>query len=246
MISEQVIRPNVSLFGRFQVKIGQGNENPIKWRTSKTEELMAYLIHQRGKPVDRDQILESLWGDVDIERAKKQFNTTVYYLRKNLGTIGLEGIVQNVKGHYIIQMSRLECDIDAFYQLVSAGIPNHSRNIKDYADKLENIYQTGYLKTNDYLWAEPTRSLLDSEYSRILLEIYEHYVQELEFSSAVNVLKKIVASHPLNEDFHVKLIQVYMLAGDRLSAKKQYDVLKHLLQTELGVEPTECVKQMLR
>lgn len=69
MISEQVIRPNVSLFGRFQVKIGQGNENPIKWRTSKTEELMAYLIHHRGEMVDRDKILDSLWGEVDVDRA---------------------------------------------------------------------------------------------------------------------------------------------------------------------------------
>lgn len=244
-LPEKIIRAKVCCFGRFQVAAGQGDGDEIKWRTSKTEELMAYLVHHRGKPVDRDRILESLWGEVNADRASGQFNTTVYYLRKNLSTIGLDGIVQNERGYYRIQMSRLDCDYDQFQQMVSVGIPAHGGNTKEYEEKIAKLYQTGYLQGNDYPWAEETRSRLESEYIRILLQIYEHYVQEREFSSAVNLLKKILACNPLNEDIHAKLIHVYVLAGDRVSAMKQYDFLKRMLQTEFGIEPKESVKQLL-
>lgn len=244
-LPDKIIRAQVYCFGLFQV-VRQKDREILKWRTSKTAELMAYLIHQRGKPVSRDQILDSLWSDVDIERAINQFNTTVYYLRKNLSTFGIEGIIQHVRGHYIIQMSRLDCDIDAFHQLVSAGIPIDSESIKQCEEKLENIYQTGYFQIDYYSWADQARILLDSEYTRMMLQIYEHYVQEREYSSAVDLMKKIMVSHPFNEDFHAKLIKVYLLAGDRLSAKRQYNVLKEMLETELGVEPAESVKQLLQ
>lgn len=241
----KIIRAQVCCFGRFQVTVGLGDEYKIKWRTSKTVELMAYLVHHRGEPVDRDRILESLWTDVDADRARGLFNTTVYYLRKNLSAIELEGIVQHVRGYYRIQMNRLDCDTDAFHQLVSTGIPIDSGKIKEYEGKLEKLYQTGYLEGNDFPWAEQHRSRLEIEYIHILLQIYEHYVQERELTSAVNLLKKILAWNPLNEDVHEKLIYVYVLAGDRVSAMKQYDSLKHMLQTEFGLEPKESVKQLL-
>ncbi len=244
-LTQEDTRVQVRTFGRFQF-MGRSGEEEIKWRTSKVEELIAYLVHHRGEPVDRDKILDSLWGDVDASRAKGLFNTTVYYLRKNLSAIGIEGIVQHVRGFYRIQMNRFDCDIDAFDQLISDGIPIGSTNIKQYEEQLEKLYQTGYLEGNDYPWAEQKRIDLESAYTGMLLQIYEHYVQERELSAAVHLLKKILACNPLNEDIHEKLIHVYLLEGDRVSAIKQYEHLEHLLQTELEVEPKASVKQLLR
>ncbi|MCU6711945.1 winged helix-turn-helix domain-containing protein [Paenibacillus sp. J5C_2022] len=244
-IPPKMIRAQVCCFGRFQVTSGQGDGNAIKWRTSKTEELMAYLVHHRGEPVDRDLILNNLWGDMDSDRARVQLNNTVYTLRKNLSTLGLEGIVQHVKGYYRIEMHTLNCDYIAFLQLISEGVPAPIEHIKEYEEILGKIYRNGYLQGNDFPWAEGMRSRLENEYFRILLQISEHYVQEREFSFAVNQLNEILAFNPLNEEIHAKLIRVYMLAGDRVSAMKQYDSLKGMLQAELGVEPKESIRQLL-
>ncbi|MCC2686160.1 MAG: hypothetical protein K0R75_3059 [Paenibacillaceae bacterium] len=235
----------VFCFGRFQVTAGQGDRDEVKWRTGKTKELMAYLVHHRGKPVDKDMILESLWGEVNAERASGQFNTTVYYLRKNLGAIGLEGIVRHVNGDYLIQMNRLECDIDEFHQMISEGIPLPVGDIKKFEEKLQNLYLTGYLHGNDFPWAEKSRSRLENEYLHVLHQIYERYMQERDLASAASLLKKILEYKPLDEDIHAKLIRVYVLADDRISAMKQYDFLREMLQVELGVEPSESVKQLL-
>lgn len=239
-------RVQVCCFDRFQLRVGDGDKSEIKWRTAKTEELMAFLVHYRGEPVPRDIILENLWEAVDAEKAASQFNTTVYYLRKNLGAIGLEGIVNNVRGDYSIQTDRLDCDVDEFRQCLAAGLPIADGKIKAYEEKLEKVYQTGYLHRNDYPWAEQRRIRLESDYARTLLQIYEHYAQERDFSSAIDALKKILAFNPLSEDIHVKLIRLHMMAGDRVSAMNQYKMLKHMLQSEFGVAPHESVGQLLQ
>lgn len=206
---------------------------------------MAYLVHHRGEPVSRDLILESLWGDIDADRAGGQFHTTVYYLRRILATVGLEGIVRHARGYYKLEMNRLHCDYDEYHQLVSASIPSQSGDIEKYEEKLEKLYRTGYMQGNDYRWAEQTRNRLEREYIRILHQIYEHYAQERNYSNAVNLLKKILTCDPLNEDIHAKLIQAYVHAGDRVSAMKQYDHLKRILDTELGIDPKESVTQLI-
>jgi LuxR family maltose regulon positive regulatory protein len=214
--SVKPVRAKIRCFGRFTVLAGSGDE--IKWRTSKTEGLMAYLIHHRGEPLDKHRIMESLWGDVDAERALAQLNTTVHYLRKNLSQIGLEGIVHYSRGYYRIDMGPFDCDYNEFHRMVSAGVPIDSGNFQEYEEDLARVYQTGYMDGNDYPWAEQARSSLENEYVSTLLQIHEHYVQERNFPAAAKLLKKALACDPLNEGIHTKLIHVFMLAGNRSSA----------------------------
>ncbi len=235
----------VRCFGRFDVEGREEGGGPVKWRTAKTEELMAYLIHHRGDPVSRDLILDSLWGDVDMHRASAQLNTTVYYLRQNLSAVGLKEIVKNSRGYYRIQVEPLDCDYDEFRQMVSVGIPAHGGVTKELDDKLAKLYRTGYLSGHDYPWAEETRTRLESEYVKLLLQIHDRYLEERAFSAAALVLKRILELQPFNEEIHARLIHIFVLAGDRVSAKRHYEFLKDMLQTELGVEPKESVRQWL-
>ncbi|MGG4146050.1 BTAD domain-containing putative transcriptional regulator [Paenibacillus algorifonticola] len=235
----------VRCFGRFHVRTGQADKDEIKWRTSKTKELMAYLIHHRGEPIDKYRIIDALWSDFDAKRAVAQLNTTVHYLRKQLESAGLNGSIHYVKGYYKLEMNRLDCDYDAFRRLVSGGIPIATEEVKAYEKELANVYLTGYLEDSAFTWAEQARSRLESEYVGLLLQIHEHYVQEKEFSAASAILKRALACDPFNESLHTKLIRVYVLADDRISAKKQYDWLHHMLQTEFGVEVGKEAKQWM-
>lgn len=240
----KAIQVQVSCFGPFKVTTEQGQE--VKWRTAKTKEFMAYLVHHRGERVERDIILDSLWGDVAVNKAIGQLSTTVYYLRKNLNAIGLEDIVQHVNGSYRIRMEPLHCDYDECKQLLCADLPTDSDMLQNYKEQLVDIYKTGYLDRHDYRWAEASRSHLESEYTRKLLQLGEQYVQMQEYSTAINLLTKALECQPLNEDIYGKLIEAQLLAGDRISARKQYDALKRMLQSELGLTPKESIKKLLQ
>lgn|GEM_PF-271123 len=239
-------RVRVQCFGRFKVLVGDGNGSEIKWRTSKTEELLAYLIHHRGEAVDRHRIMDSLWGDVDAVKAAAQFNTTVHYLRKNLSRHGIEDAIHHARGFYRVDMGPMDCDYEAFHQLVAAGAADsiNAVNIKQY-ENISSIYKTGYMEGNQYPWAEQARTSVENDYVDLLLRMHEHYLCERNYPFAVKILKMALACAPLNEDIHTKLIRAYLLANDRIAAIRQYDVLSRRLRDELGIEPGFHVKQLL-
>ncbi|QHW32773.1 hypothetical protein GZH47_19480 [Paenibacillus rhizovicinus] len=238
-------RPRIKIrcFGRFRIETE--DNAAIKWRTSKTEELMAFLVHHRGEVVSRDRILDALWGEVEVDRAGAQFNTTTHYLRKVLGQMGLNGIVQHAEGGYRIDPSRLDFDLDDWDRLLAVEAQNDDIAWRDYAGELVRLYGQGYMAGTPYEWAEPMRVRLGSEYVAILLRLHEREEKEGHYHAAAGLLREALAQDPLNEFIHELLIRVLVLADDRISAIKQYEALRTMLQTEFGMEPKEAVGRWL-
>ncbi|MFC5702709.1 BTAD domain-containing putative transcriptional regulator [Cohnella faecalis] len=236
-------RTKIRCFGRLRVETKSG-ETP-KWRTSKTEELMALLLHHRGEAVSRDRILDTLWSEVDVERAGGQFHTTTHYLRKALQRIGLEGLVQHAKGGYRIEMSRLDCDLDEWDRLRTSAIQAEDNEVSQEAAELIDLYGEGYLAGHSYSWAEPMRIRIQSEYVGLLIDLQEREEKRGRYDAAAELLRQALSHDPLNERLHERLIRVLVLADDRVSAMKQYETLRTMLQAEFGMGPKEAVRRLL-
>jgi len=69
------------MFGDFDCSI---NGRPIKFSSSKSRELLAYLLANRGQSVSMDSVITALWPDVNIENSKKLYRDAVWRLRKAL------------------------------------------------------------------------------------------------------------------------------------------------------------------
>ena len=52
---------------------------PVRWRSKKVQELMAYLLHNRNQELTTEVIMEDLWS-ADDNKQRKTFYTTVYHL----------------------------------------------------------------------------------------------------------------------------------------------------------------------
>ncbi|MCD1261708.1 winged helix-turn-helix domain-containing protein [Paenibacillus athensensis] len=239
-------RLQVRCMGRFHVQGSQDERQEVKWRTSKTEELLAYLLHHRGEPVDKHVIMDRLWSDVDADKAAMLLNTTVYYLRKNLAAIGLDNVVLYARSRYRVDMTAIDCDLDAVHKQLASGLPASSDLFPLYEEELTRMYRSGYLSGSDYPWAEEERSRLEQRYVDQLLRMQERYMREKRTSEAAGLLRKALIYDPLNEDIHTRLIEAYAAAGDRVAAQRQYEALKRMLKTEFGVEPSEEVQRLMR
>lgn len=236
-------RMKVRCFGRLRVEAPNGTA--IKWRTSKTEELMAFLVHHRGKAVSRDRILDSLWGEANADQAGGQFHTTTYYLRKALSQAGFDGVIQHAEGGYRIDTSRLDCDLDEWDRMLNAQSQLEGVALRDYSGELIRRYGEGYLANAAYEWAEPMRVRLGSEYVASLLRLHEREKEQGQYNAAAELLRIALAHDPLNEYVHELLIRVLVLADDRFAAIKQYEALRSMLLNEFGFEPKEAVRNLL-
>ncbi len=57
--------------------------------------------------------------------------------------------------------------------------------------------------------------------------------------------KRILEQDPCNEAAYRINMQAYSTLGDRSSVKRAYEMCKHTLLNELGVEPSETTEQLL-
>lgn len=216
---------SVYSFGRFSVVSEQGET--MQFRTAKTEELLAFLIHQQGNAISKENIMEELWYDRDAERAQSIFYTTLYQLRKDLDHFGLTNTIQSSRkdgGKCSLTWAPDHWDFLEFLALkkqIKAG----QLNLEDEKRAIE-LYQDGYLMHNGYLWAAGRQAELELSYLELMEKIVETEVQKQKFESALLYLKKLEKNFPFSASIHVKIIAVYFLLNNKDAALAHYQNVK--------------------
>jgi non-specific serine/threonine protein kinase len=133
-------------------------------------------------------------------------------------------------------------DVEAFEDAVSSARrgrePSAYRAALDlYAGELlpEDLYEE---------WAENRREELQNSYLALLIELAGLYEEREELESAIEALRRVVASEPAHEEAHVGLMRLYALLGRRLEAMRQYDLLKEALSRKLDAKPAEDSRRL--
>lgn len=225
---------HVRSFGRFSVESENGEK--MKFRTVKTEELLAFLVHHQGNPVSKEKIMQELWYDRDMDKAQAILYTTLYQLRKDLEKFGLSDIIENSRKEGGI--CRLLWSPDYW------DCGEYTEVYKQYKDgmvSMENIkravesYKNGYLIDNGYTWAVEKRVEIELNFFEFLEKITNNEVQKQKFEVALIYLKKWVDIFPYNERIHTKIIAVHLLLNNKEAAILYYQKIKEIFVEEVGI-----------
>ena len=232
----------VTCFGKFTVAI---NGEQLKFRTAKAEELFAYLVDSEGKNVHRNHVIDSFWMDYDGDRGMILFNTTLYYLKKAFIQKGAQLKIDYNRGSYQLDMRNIECDAIAFTERMKKLGPVSGETVKEYEDVLA-LYTNDYFEQNEYGWAVKKRLDLKEKYTNLLFEVFKFYIQEGSTKQAVEILKSGLRRDPLNKVLNYELLKELKRSNDRVALLKYYDIYKKHLESELGMEPDNDCKNLLR
>ena len=228
----------VLCLGRIKIIDASGLELNMEWRTSKTKELFAYLVHHRGEFIDSDKIIYDLWEN-DNETLKKPtaiLHTTVYYLRKLFKGIGYSNLIESKKGCYRVNLVKIACDFIEFERLIKENQKFDNNSIKNIS-KIIKLYNGDYLAHEDYRWVFDYRMVLRDKFLHLIMQAANYYLKEKKYLIAEEFLKRLIREDPLYEKAHEELITVYELVGDRIAARRQYEYLRQILNDEFGIEP---------
>lgn len=130
-------------FGNFDVfKDGE----TIVFKRSKSKELLAYLIDQRGGTVTRPEAFAALWEDGFYDRSmQKQMDVIVRSLKETLAKYEISDILEIKSGSMRIKPELIDCDM---YRYLDGD--------KDAISAFRGVYM------NSYYWASLTEAeLLD-------------------------------------------------------------------------------------
>ena len=110
----------ISDLGAFQA--GWKGGEPIRWRTEKTKELFAFLVHHAGRFVSKDVILDAVYMGMDLEKATHQLHNGIYYIRKNLEDAGVDRRHIAIEGNYTLKLNGVVVESQLFLDRASQGL----------------------------------------------------------------------------------------------------------------------------
>lgn len=214
----------------------------VKWRTSKVQELLAYLLLHRNKPVDKDHLLEVLWPEFSIEKAKVHLYGVVYHLRKLFADLDLQVSIKNVQNGYRLNLHDTPLDIDIWEDLVQRLPQLDADTVSAYQHCMQ-LYTGDYLADHDYIWAEVERERIRNIWLNISLQLGDYAMHHEQWNEALHSYQRIIQVVPTHEDVHWNIMKIYLKLNNIVSAKSHYIQYSKLMSKEYGMPPRADIQQ---
>jgi len=132
----------VQTFGNFELF---ADGVPVPFKYSKTKEIVAVLINNKGVQTTNGEIIASLWEDEGDPKVKSSYLSNLRQdLQNTLSDLGLTEIIIKQRGSMAIAKDKVECDL---YEWLDKKEKSRYRYVGDYM--------------NQYSWAEFMHAELD-------------------------------------------------------------------------------------
>lgn len=236
-------KAKIFCFGKFKLTTAKGEK--IKFRTAKAEELLAFLLNQRGAEVSRNEIIDCLWPEFDGDKAVANFNATLYYMKKAIENDDFEMAVERIHDRYKLNVHTSLCDFYQFMSFVSFVKDIGQTNISESQDAID-LYKGEYLKGNDYFWAERNRVLVREKYIALILRMATYYKASGQFNKLIELLKASLKYEPLHDGINARLFEALLITGNKITAVKRYNSYKRKLINEFGIAPNEEIERIMK
>jgi DNA-binding SARP family transcriptional activator len=237
----------VQLCGRLVVKVA-GDRVEDQLPGAKGRLLLAYLVLNRARPMNRDELLNAVYGDEVSPDHQPRLSVVLSKIRRVLGP----GLVTG--------RSELEVVLprDAFVDVEAAreGLHRAEYHVanKEWAEAwgpagiAYHVANRPLLHGHDHPWLEEWRRRLDD----IRLRGLECFAQARlglggpTLPQAETCGRRLIELAPYRESGHQILMEALARRGNAAEALLVYDRLRILLHDELGIAPSPDVQGVYR
>lgn len=237
----------IYLCGRLVVSLaGRRVEDELPGRQGRL--VFAYLVLNRGKAVERDELIEALWGDSPPSDPDTALSAILSKLRRSIAPAQLGG--RSALRLELLDETWIDLDAasEALHRAEAAAAQGRFFDAWSPARATLHIAERGFLTDHDAPWMEPYRARVAELYLRAL-ECYGRACFEIggtELAGAERSARSLIRTAPYRESGYRMLMEALTAAGNAAEALRVYDDLRVLLREELGVTPGESTQSLHR
>jgi DNA-binding SARP family transcriptional activator len=229
------------ILGPIEVLDDKGNRLELGGHMQRA--VLAALLLDAGRVVSTDSLTDRIWGEKAPKSATASLQNAISRLRK---AIGADRVLTRSPG-YLIEVDASELDLARFEGLV-AGAREASA-----AARSEMLHQALALWRGPPLADLAFDSFAAGECARLeelrLTTLEERIEADLELgyhAGVVGEVEALVASHPLRERLRGHLMLALYRCGRQAEALEAYQDARRVLIEELGIEPSQRLRQLER
>ncbi|OMF30098.1 hypothetical protein BK133_17185 [Paenibacillus sp. FSL H8-0548] len=220
-----------------RIEIRNTENNIVKWRTSKSTELFAYLSMHKGRLVSRARLIEDMFGGMPRKNAETYLNTTAYQLRKLLEDHGLKGSLHSDGNHYALNLNEFHIDLLRFEEGCKQMVRVHHQNIEQ-ALELEQLYVGDLFGDLAYPWAWSEIERFSQMYMLFSQRICGFLLNKGDTAEAIRLLKKQSAINELDEEMVQLLMRALAIQKNKEALIRAYEQFSVSLYVEMGISPS--------
>jgi DNA-binding SARP family transcriptional activator len=239
-----------NVLGRLEVVDGSIDRTPTAPMVC---QVLALLLLRANTVVSIDSLIGELWDGNPPRSATQTAQTYIYLLRRQFEEWLPEGTAKDMlvtrASGYVLRVRPGQLDLEAFTQLSQQG--RTALAAGDPADAAQ------CLRRALALWSGPV--LVNVTPGRMIeghvvhLEEQRSHAQEMRIQAdamlgrhreLIGELKAMLVANPLHEWCHTELIKALARSGRRHEALDAFHNLRRVLSTELGLEPSDELKEL--
>jgi DNA-binding SARP family transcriptional activator/TolB-like protein len=225
MERETVPLLRLRLLGGLEVRTADGRD--VTPPGKKLRALIACLAMPPGRAWSREQLIELLWSDRDEEHARGSLREALVKLRRSMGE---PTPLQANRETIALDPTIIHVDAVEFARLAEAGELDSAVDLY-HGELLEGLSlpDAGF---DDWLLVERAR-LHD-----LAVDVLSKLLASQAGEPAVRTAQRVLQLEPTHEEAHRALMRLYLVAGARSLALRQYQICRDNLRRKLGVAPS--------
>ncbi|HEY8777271.1 MAG TPA: BTAD domain-containing putative transcriptional regulator [Gaiellaceae bacterium] len=236
-------RQQFGLLGPLSVS---SDGTPVALGGQKRRALLAVLLLDANSVVSRDRLIDALWGEEPPETAPNTIQVYISQLRKLL-----PGVLETAPPGYRLVVEPESVDLFEFVRLseegraaLGSGDASGGAEILRAALALWRGAALADLAWEPFAQAEIVR--LEELRLAALEDRIDADLALGRHGQLIGELEQLVAEHPLRERLRAQLMLALYRSGRQADALALYQRARRTLVDELGLEPSESLKQLER
>ena len=214
------------------------------WQHQRVRSLLCSLVSSNGRKLGREQIMDALWPDLDMETAASRLDRAVYSLRQifepSRGRLATSPLLLTEREMIVLaEHPQVWTDSDVFDQLLLQAHATPDPGEKErLLEEAATLYGGDFLPEERKLEATlARRDSLRRSWIGLLLDLADLRIAREALTSAIDPLDRLMSIDPTNEAAVQRLISLLAQLGRRGEALRAYKRLATVLQQEYRIAP---------
>ncbi len=242
LVVRQAPRLYVRMFGSLSVQRGSPEGPTISISKRRLRTMLGLLGAHLGRPLSRDQVIETLWPEADITAGLNNFNQTIFQLRRELDPTHRDGetapyVVSTVESVYL-HPELVRADVGDVRRLSSQLLTAPVALKRESANKLLALVRGEFLFDLRYEdWTPPIQLRVHAEVRSYLAPLLLADGIEISHETGVRAALAVIGLDEYDETAQFALIRQLAASGKREAARHAAARYIARLRSELDEEP---------
>lgn len=230
--------PRLFVYSLGDLDIRGANNKAVHFASSKSTELLCYLLMKKGRPVSKWNIIEELFAGMVPRNAEIYLNTTIYKLRNALEPFNMRTCIVCSGESYRIETKDIYVDFIDFENKVAACQNIQASNLEGLLST-EKLFCGELFQERDYSWSLSERERISELYLSFAKRIAWYLLDRRLLTAALPICKKILDFNEFDEEANCILMRIYAARRDKVLFERQFNQYYNILESELSIRPSE-------